>query len=116
MQKIILKVKYFEKGLSKSLKKVTSFFLSNPVSFNRQNYQKQKGPGTCGKLLFRLQNKLKAYVIGLHNLISMNVFFIMKDHTFFFKIKEKSQSQINCSQMGLKNNAIYGVKKYFKIF
>ena len=95
---------------------MTSFFLSNPVSFNRQNYQKQKGPGTCDKLLFRLQNKLKAYVIGLHNLMSMNVFFIMKDHTFFFKIKEKSQSQINCSQMGLKNNAISGVKKYFKIF
>ena len=31
MQEIILKVKYFERGLSKSLKKVTSFFLLNPV-------------------------------------------------------------------------------------
>ena len=34
----------------------------------------------------------------------------------FFKIKEKSQSQINCSQMGLKNNEIYGVKKYKPFF
>ena len=62
-----------KENYQKALKKVTSSFFSNPVSFNRQNYQKQKGPGTCGKLLFRLQNKLKAYVIGLHNLISMNV-------------------------------------------
>ena len=59
MQKIILKVKYFERGLSKSLKKVTSFFLSNPVPFNRQNYQKQKGPGTNDQSLFRLRNKFR---------------------------------------------------------
>ena len=59
MQEIILKVKYFERGLSKSLKKVISFFLSNPVSFNRQNYQKQKGPGTSDQSLFRLQNKFR---------------------------------------------------------
>ena len=43
----------------KALKKVTLFFLSNPVSFNSQNYQKQKGPETTDKLLFRLQNKFK---------------------------------------------------------
>ena len=43
----------------KALKKVTSFFLSNPVPFNRQNYQKQKGPGTSDQLLFRLQNKFR---------------------------------------------------------
>ena len=41
----------------KALKKVTSFFLSNPVPFNRQNYQKQKGPGTSDQSLFRLRNK-----------------------------------------------------------
>ena len=44
MQKIHLKVKYFERRLSKRLKKVT--FLLNPVPFNGQNYQKQKEPGT----------------------------------------------------------------------
>ena len=46
MQEIILKVRYFERGLSKSLKKVTSFVLLNPVPFRRQNYQEQKGSGT----------------------------------------------------------------------
>ena len=45
MQKILLKIRYFRKGLSKSLKG-TLFLLSNPDPFNRQNYQKQKGPGT----------------------------------------------------------------------
>ena len=44
MQEIILKVSYFERGLSKCLNKGNSIFLSNPVPFNRQNYQRQKGP------------------------------------------------------------------------
>ena len=43
----------------KALLKVTSFLLSNPVFFNRQNYQKQKGAGTSDKLLLRLRNKLR---------------------------------------------------------
>ena len=43
----------------KALKRVTLFFLSNPVPFNRQNYQKQKGPGTSDQLLFRLRNKFR---------------------------------------------------------
>ena len=38
------KNKIFERGLSKSLKKV-NFFL-NPVPFNGQSYQKQKESGT----------------------------------------------------------------------
>ena len=41
----------------KALKKVTSFFLSNPVPSNKQNYQKQKWPRTSDQSLFRLQNK-----------------------------------------------------------
>ena len=57
MQEIILEIRYFERGLSESLKKVTLFYLSNPVSFNGQNYQKQKGPGNSDQLLFRLQKK-----------------------------------------------------------
>ena len=40
MQEILLEVRYFEGGLSKSLKKLTSFFLSNPLPFNKQSYQK----------------------------------------------------------------------------
>ena len=43
----------------KALKKVTSFFLLNPVPFNRQNYRKQKGFGTSDQSLFRLQNKFR---------------------------------------------------------
>ena len=43
----------------KALKKLTLFFLSNPVPFNGQSYQKQKGPGTSDQLLFRLQNKFR---------------------------------------------------------
>ena len=42
-----------------TLKGVTLFFLSNPVPFNRQNYQKQKGSGTSDQLLFRLRNKFR---------------------------------------------------------
>ena len=41
----------------KPLKKLTLFFLLSPVSFNRQCYQKQKGPGTSDQSLFRLRNK-----------------------------------------------------------
>ena len=59
MQEIVLKVRYFERGLSKSLKKGNFFFLSNPVPVNEQTYQKQKGPGTIDQSLFRLRNKLR---------------------------------------------------------
>ena len=34
-------------------------FFSNPVPFNEQSYQKQKGRGTSEQLLFRLQNKFR---------------------------------------------------------
>ena len=43
----------------KDLKKLTLFFLSNPVPFNGQSYQKQKGSVTSEKSLFRLQNKFR---------------------------------------------------------
>ena len=39
--------------------KKSAFFLLNPVPFNGQSYQKQKGPRTSDKLLFRLQNEFK---------------------------------------------------------
>ena len=54
MQEILLKENY-----QKPLKKVTLFFLSNPAPFNRQNYQKQKGPGTSDQSIFRLQKKFR---------------------------------------------------------
>ena len=42
-----------------ALKKLTLFFVLNPVPFNGQSYQKQKGPGTSDQSLFRLQNKFR---------------------------------------------------------
>ena len=59
MQKIILKRRYFERGSSKSLKKINYIFLLNPVPFNGQSYQKQKGPGTSNQSPFRLQSKFR---------------------------------------------------------
>ena len=41
------------------LKKSTLLFLPNPVPFNVQSYQKQKGPGTSDQSLVRLQNKFR---------------------------------------------------------
>ena len=59
MQEILLTIRCFERGLSKNLKKLTLFFISNPILFNVQDYEKQKMPGTSEHLLFRLQNKFK---------------------------------------------------------
>ena len=57
--KKLLKIRYFERGLSKSLKENSLGFLSNLVPFNGQSYQKQKGSGTNDQLLFRLPNKFR---------------------------------------------------------
>ena len=55
-----LKIRFFERGLSKSMKKLTFiYFFSNPVPFNGQDYEKRKGPGTSDQSLIRLQNKFK---------------------------------------------------------
>ena len=60
----------------KALKKVTLFFLSNPVPFNRQNYQKQKGPGTSDQSLFRLQNKFrKIPLLVIHYLTKFDIIY-----------------------------------------
>ena len=57
MQEIVLKVRYFERGLSKSLKKANFIFSFESSPFNGQTYQKQKGPGTRDQSLFKLRNK-----------------------------------------------------------
>ena len=62
MQEILLTAIYFERGLSKNLKKVTLFFLLNPFPFNGQNCKKQKEPGTSDHSFFRLQNKLEKFL------------------------------------------------------
>ena len=48
-----------KENYQKDLKKGNFIFLSNPVPFNRQNYQKLKGPGSSDQSLFRLQNKFR---------------------------------------------------------
>ena len=47
------KNKIFERGLSRDLKELTLLFLSNPVLFNGQDHEKQKGPGTNEQSLLR---------------------------------------------------------------
>ena len=59
MQEILLKIRYFERDYQKALKNLTLFFISNPVPFNGQSYQKQKEPGNSRQSLFRLENKFR---------------------------------------------------------
>ena len=40
---------------------LTLFFLSNPVPFNGESYQKQKGPVISDQSLFGLQKKFKKF-------------------------------------------------------
>ena len=47
------KNKILKEHFQKPFKELTLFFLSDPVPFNRQSYQKQKGPGTIDQSLFR---------------------------------------------------------------
>ena len=69
MQEILFKIRYFERGLSKTFKKNTFFFLLNPVPFNGQSYQNQKGPGTSDQSLTRLKNKFtKIYLLVIYYL------------------------------------------------
>ena len=68
LARIFFKVRYFERGLSKTFK-VNFVFLLNPVPFNGQSYQKQKGSGTSDQSLFRLQNKfIKNFLLVVHYL------------------------------------------------
>ena len=50
-----------KRDYQKPLKKLTLFFLSNPVPFNGQSFQKLKGSGTRDLLLFRLRNKFTKF-------------------------------------------------------
>ena len=68
--KIILKVKYFERGLSKSPKKGNFTFSAKP---SKQNYQEQERPGTSDQLLFRLRNKFrKIPLLVMHYLTKLD--------------------------------------------
>ena len=49
----------YKRIIKNFFKKLTLFFLLNPVPFYRQGYQEQKGLVTSEQLLFRLQNKYR---------------------------------------------------------
>ena len=55
----LLKISYFERELSKSLKKVNFIFFSNPVPFTGQSYQRRKLSGIRHQSHFRSQNKFR---------------------------------------------------------
>ena len=55
----IKKEDILKEDYQKALRKLISFFLSNPVLFNGQSYLKQKGSGTSDQLLFGLQYKFR---------------------------------------------------------
>ena len=54
----------------KSLKKLTLFFLLNPVPFNGQSCQKQNGSGTSDLLFFMLQNKFTKISLVVTNYLT----------------------------------------------
>ena len=75
----------------KALKKLTLFFLTNPVAFNRQIYQKQKMLGTSEHLVFSLQNKFRkiplmcmCYLTKFYDLIRNTKKWIWKDNKSSF--------------------------------
>ena len=91
MQEIILKIRYYGRGLSKSLKKVNYIFFSNPVPFNGQSYQKQKGSGTSHQSLFRLQNKFRKIPL-------LVIYYLTKfDQVAVFELFQKLHLQIYAS-------------------
>ena len=49
----------FKNSFQKALKNLTLSFLLNPVPFNGQDYEKEKGSGTSNQSLFRLQNRFR---------------------------------------------------------
>ena len=60
MQEILLKIRYFEKGLSKSFKKSQLYFSSEPSPFSLTKLLKTKGAwNRWPQLLFRLQSNFR---------------------------------------------------------
>ena len=57
-KKFFLRIRYFERDYQKPVKRLTLFFLLNPLPVNGQSYKKQKRLGTSDQLLFRLWNKI----------------------------------------------------------
>ena len=94
MQEILVKIRYFERGLSKILRKLTLFFLSKPVSSNGQSYQKQNQPGTSEQLSsgYKLSSETFLYQLCI---IQPN---LMMQHKPVFELLQESYLQIYVSQ------------------
>ena len=83
-----------KENYQKALKKLISFFRSNPVPFNGQSYLKQKGSGSSDQLLFRLQNKFRKIPLLL-------IYYLTKFDDIIkvvFELFQKLQLQIYASQ------------------
>ena len=65
-KKLFLKQDILKEDYQKAFKKITLFFLLNPVPSNGQNYQKQKGSGTSDQSLLMLKNKFKIFFYLLY--------------------------------------------------
>ena len=85
MQEILLKEDY------QRLKKLTLFFLSNPVPFNVQDYEKQKKPRTREQSLFRLQNKFRKILL-------LAIYYLTKVDDVIPKLFQKLHQLIYASQ------------------
>ena len=129
MHEIILKIRYYESGVSKSLKKLTLFLLLNPVPFNGQSYQKQKGSGTSDQSLFRLQNKFRkiplfiiCYLTKSDDVIQSS-FWVIPKITFANLCKPISICPFVSGKCGKEGKKLYKIeylenekKTFFKVF
>ena len=59
MQETLLKIRYFETGVSKNLSGVNLIFTFEPNPFLRTGLQKTKGPGTNYQSILGLQNMFR---------------------------------------------------------
>ena len=80
----------------KALKKIILFFLSNPVPFNGQSYQKQRGSGTSHQSLFRSQNKYRAIPLFVMYYLNKSLMILCKA---VFELLKKLRLKIYASQL-----------------
>ena len=72
----------------KALKRVTLFFLLNPVPFNSQNYQKQKRPRTSDQSLCRLWNRFTK--------IPLYISYVLSDQVWWCNVEPFLSYSKNC--------------------
>ena len=115
MQEILLKIRYFETRLSKTLQKVNFIFFSNPVPFNGQSYQKQKRPGTSDHSLFRLKNKFKSLHLQIYASQCMTSLIIPLSFVLLIleKVERKRKKYQNLQYLENKKSFLDEIKNIF---